>query len=263
MSRNKPRGKQLQINTIPIRVSIALEWLPFVGNMAFSLYAFYSAMATAGIELGTRKIGRAMGVSYESVRRYTALLVHCQLIEVHTGNPTSPNLIDIIDPQELTPYLIEEIMDALHGDSLFAPLGKDGERQPTHTLKAIIKRAVAWQPVTAAPLASAPSANGNGYAASQIDAADLVARLQRVCNEHGSNKGAYFGGATAFVNDSPPALLIGWLDAIEANPSMVVKIDGVAGWIRNKVKNGEVPPVVKQQALLDPIPDEYKDIVLN
>jgi len=91
--------------------------------------------------------------------------------------------------------------------------------------------------------------------------AAIVTRLQNVCQQHGSGRGAYFNGAKKFVLNNDQNLLIDWLDAIENGTVDLVKIDGVAGWITSKITNNEQPP--RPLLYVDRIPDEYKDAIVH
>lgn len=218
---------------------MVFDWLPFIGSQAFALYSLYLALSENGRSMGVRTIAQRLAMSPYSVSGYTTMLLICELIEVETGNNMQANTITIVNPPRLDHQQIYYIMTDIRSHS----------QLPQFVKVAMDKRAARWQPMpttAATPTPTAPYLNGNSSAnanADGIGVANLVSQLQRVCQKHGSNNGAYFDSPNKWINSGiDRALLASWLDAIDDHTVDLVKIDGVAGWIRSRVENGEQPP---------------------
>lgn len=147
MSKKMYQGSSARIRardrTTPTRYSLHLEimtdWRPVLGSHGYDVYSLYVALAALRVSLGARRLAAHLGMGRTPFNRYTQFLWLAGLIDIHAGDHTTPNQIDIVDPPDVTPMLLQELMLLVQDDPM---LGSD---RAAYWRESLFKRIDNWK----------------------------------------------------------------------------------------------------------------------
>lgn len=218
-----------------IHLSVMMDWYPILGKTGYTVYSAYVLITAIGIEIGTRKLAKHLGLGQTSFLLNTELLDMLGLIKLHRGSFTRPNIVDILDPPAVNPGTLSDIRAAVMEDEILS------RESAAYFRDALLKRLDSWSSLSdyidfelvSIPL---PSTNGNGKPSTvpivnTSDDAGLIARLEKIG----------FDNPGPWLAQNDAALVAAWLNELENDTDLKKRVKAPAGFLRAKVESGEYP----------------------
>lgn len=253
--------------TTPTRYSLHLEimtdWRPVLGSHGYDVYSLYVALAALRVSLGARRLAAHLGMGRTPFNRYTQFLWLAGLIDIHAGDHTTPNQIDIVDPPNVTPMLLQELMLLVQDDPM---LGSD---RVAYWRESLFKRIDNWKslndvlpayPTQVSNGVSLVTATGEPQLPDEVvdeieDEADpdLLSRLMAWQETFTQHK------AEELITTYPAEQIRRCMLWIEKNRKQVKH--SATGLLLTMLKNGQWPEVDEGPDLSNQIPEQFRHLV--